>query len=241
MKKGLKKNMNKIYYKIKSNLLTSIAIIIVFFSVCIDLIPRVNLDTSIKLFIYCLAIFLIFVNMKIKNRRIENETEKEGNRKEFWIMICLIYSILLLTLLFIDGNYRGFVSVENTGITLFSKEHFEYFSNFVPFKTIYSFAQRLNEGTINFSIVLTNILGNIIAFSPFGIFIPKIFKEKFSDVRKFTLLMIMIVFIVECIQFITFQGSFDIDDLILNVLGSVMMYVIIKIKVIDRVLEKILE
>ena len=141
----------------------------------------------------------------------------------------------------LDGSYRKSTFGKNTGITLFSKEHFKYFSNFIPFKTICSFAKRLSEGTINLNIVLTNILGNIIAFSPFGIIIPKISNNKFSDIRKFTLLMIIIVFFVECIQFITFMGTFDVDDFILNVLGAVIMFGFMKIEFINKILEKILK
>lgn len=233
--------MNQIVNKIKTKLLNSIAIIIVLFSLCIDLVPNLYFNTSAKLFMYCLAIILIFINMKIKNSKIKDDYKKEKNRKEFMIKILIIYSVLLITLLFIDGNYRRFGFSVSKSITLFSKEHFECYSNFVPFKTICSFVQRMNTGTINISIVLTNIIGNIIAFAPFGIFFPTIFKEKFKDIKKFTLLMVIIVFLVECIQFITLNGSFDIDDIILNVLGAIIMFCIMKIKIINNQLEKILE
>ena len=42
------------------------------------------------------------------------------------------------------------------------------------------------------------------------------------------------VLLVEIIQFITFCGSADIDDLILNALGCVLGYGIIKMKVVRK-------
>ena len=52
--------------------------------------------------------------------------------------------------------------------------------------------------------------------------------------------MIIIVFIVECIQFITKSGTFDVDDIILNVLGATIMYGITRIKKVKELIEKIL-
>lgn len=223
--------------KIKNNIVIIIAIIIVLVSVCIDLIPNIFWDTKEKLVIYIFAMFLVFINMKIKNRK--SNSDKKENRKKTVNVIFIIYTILILSLLLIDGQYRRF-GFENT-IKLFSKEHFELYSNFIPFATIYDFIKRITDGTINTSIVVTNIIGNIIAFAPYGILIPMINKEKFDNIKNFTLLMIGIVFSVECIQFITRQGTFDIDDIILNVFGAVSMFFIMKIKVVRKIVENVLK
>ena len=146
---------------------------------------------------------------------------------------------LVTSLLLFDGSYRrsfGFNSMK-----LFSKEHFELYSNLIPFGTISSYFVRLSEGSINKAIVVTNILGNLIAFAPLGILLPLISKEKFSKLLNFIITMVVIIFIIEIIQFITLVGSFDVDDLILNVIGSVIAYEIIKIKPIKILLEKVLE
>ena len=51
---------------------------------------------------------------------------------------------------------------------------------------------------------------------------------------KTTLFVASLVIVVEIIQFITFCGSADIDDLILNTLGCVIGYGIIKINLLRK-------
>lgn len=224
--------------KVKSCILLIISGVLVLWSLCIDLTPNLILSTEGKLITYIIAMILVFIDMKIKNRKEENQIEKEKKRKRGVTLIFIIYSILLFTLLFLDGNYRrlGFEGE----IQLFSKQHFEFYSNIIPCATIFSFFTKYMEHNINLNIVITNLLGNIIAFAPFGIFLPIIFKEKINNVKKFILSMINIVFVVECIQFITKSGTFDVDDIILNVLGAVIVYGISKIKVVKKLVDNII-
>lgn len=220
----------------KKYILLMIAGLLILFSICIDLAPNLILPIKEKLIIYIIAMLLVYIDTKMKNKREENKIEK--NRKRGITLIFIIYSILLVTLLFFDGNYRR-MRFEGQ-IKIFSKEHFEFYSNIVPFATITSFFTKYIENNINLSIVVTNILGNIIAFAPFGIFLPILYKDKIDNIKKFTLTMIIIVFIVECIQFITKSGTFDVDDIILNVLGATIMYGITRIKKVKELIEKIL-
>lgn len=225
--------------KIKNYILPIISGLLILFSLGIDLAPNLISSTKLKLIIYITGMILVFIDMKVKNRKEENQIEKEKNRRRGITLIFIIYSILLVTLLLIDGNYRR--SQFGGNIQLFSKQHFEFYSNIVPFATIISFIIRYIEHNINLSIVITNILGNIIAFAPFGILLPLVFKDKINNAKKFIVSMIIIVFVVECIQFITKSGTFDIDDIILNVLGAVIVYGITRIRVINRIITRVIE
>ena len=51
--------------------------------------------------------------------------------------------------------------------------------------------------------------------------------------------MLIIVVIVEILQFILLTGSCDIDDVILNVLGACVAYKLFNIKIIKNVIAKI--
>lgn len=221
------------------NIILILSIIMIIISVIIDLMPNTFADTTTKLLIYIFAMFIAFINMKVQLRQLNEDSKKEKIRKKFLILILIIYSILLTTLLLFDSNYGRFI-FSNRKMQIFSKEHFQLYSNFIPFKTIYTFIERFFNGTINKNIVVTNILGNIIAFAPFGILIPIIFKEKFNNIKNFTLLMIGIILCVEIIQFITLKGTFDVDDLILNLLGTIITYSLIKIKKVRKILNYIL-
>ena len=51
--------------------------------------------------------------------------------------------------------------------------------------------------------------------------------------------MIIIVLAIELLQFITLSGSCDIDDIILNVSGALIMYAILKIKDVNNLIKNI--
>lgn len=210
----------------KEKVLDIIAYLFVGLSLMVDFIPNVNLSIKAKLFVYVLSILLIFINMKIQNKKLKNDEKKE-NIKKGLLKIFILYSILIATLLFLDGNYRAYTWRKN--INMFSKEYLQNFCNIVPFSTIMDFFNKSAQGYLNTKILITNILGNIFIFVPYGFFLPMIFGDKFKSLKKFILVMIAIVFAVEVIQFITGLGSFDVDDIILNTLGAVVGFLIFKI------------
>lgn len=72
--------------------------------------------------------------------------------------------------------------------------------------------------------VFINILGNIFLFMPFGIILKKL-NVKFL---KSLLLSIIIIVFVESLQYISKRGVFDIGDIILNIVGIIIGYVLIR-------------
>jgi glycopeptide antibiotics resistance protein len=72
-------------------------------------------------------------------------------------------------------------------------------------------------------IAMENLLGNIFAFCPLGLLLPLLFKR--CDRLKVTFLISLgVSLIIEIVQLIFYLGTCDIDDLILNVLGSLLGY-----------------
>lgn len=81
-----------------------------------------------------------------------------------------------------------------------------------------------------------NLLGNVVAFMPFGFLVPVMYREQRKGVsftghyfRSFlfvTLLGFLFSFVIETIQLVTKVGCFDVDDLFLNTLGVVLGYII---------------
>ena len=70
-----------------------------------------------------------------------------------------------------------------------------------------------------------NIFGNVIAFMPCGYLIPTIFKGRrsFADT---VFAGFIISFVIECTQLVFRVGSFDVDDLLLNTVGTAAGFVI---------------
>ena len=228
--------------KIINTLSIIIAIIMVSFGLIIDFNPRIYMSGTGKIIIYVTPMIVLFLNMIFQIKKSDNKEEKENVKKKMLSGIFIIYIIALATLLFLGSTYRvGGGWSDDGGIALFSNMHFKHFSNLIPFKTIISYIQRLMNGTINSSIVFINILGNLIAFAPTGFFIPILFNDKIKNLKIFSMIITISVLIIEIIQFITFTGKLDVDDIILNTLGAVIVYLLMKTKIAQKTLQKLFE
>lgn len=89
-------------------------------------------------------------------------------------------------------------------------------NNFIPFKEIF----RYDLGTPKF---IKNIIGNIIMFIPFGFFASYFLKSKKIIIPL--ILTIILTTTIETVQY--YIGRvFDIDDIILNIVGGILGYLL---------------
>ena len=212
--------------------LYSIAVIILVIYAITEITPKFALTGIARVIILCSSCTcLYFAGLFLSKYKKNNKPMKIN----LWIFFVL-YVMLFITLTLFDGFYgrRGFTSIYWTK-DLF-RNYMQNSMNLIPFKTIIGYMRFTNNTSIR--IIITNIVGNIIACMPFAFFLPLLFKRQ-NNLKFFTLTMILIVLIIELLQFITLSGSFDIDDLILNVLGAIIFYMILKIKRIDKLIKKI--
>ena len=129
--------------------------------------------------------------------------------KNIWKSIFTIYILMLL--IFIVFKFNGDVySVINTIQT--NKDR-GVGVNLIPFSTIGAYIS-----DINYSVSINNILGNIIPFIPMGFIIPMAFPSQ-RNVFKTITSGLLLIFSIEILQIIFYVGSFDIDDIILNLLS----------------------
>lgn len=75
--------------------------------------------------------------------------------------------------------------------------------------------------------VFLNLVGNVLAFVPFGLFFP-LLSRKNRSFWKVTLISFEVSLGVEVIQLVTRVGSCDVDDMILNTLGGMIGYLCFK-------------
>ena len=143
---------------------------------------------------------LIIITVIISSFRITYLISKHKKfvlHKELIYLISIIYILCLFHVVtFQDNNY---------GI-----------SNFVPFKEIF----RYDFGTPKF---MKNIVGNIMLFIPYGFIASYLLKnKKFSTI---TILTIIVSLTIETVQY--YIGRvFDIDDVILNLAGEIIGFLI---------------
>lgn len=132
-------------------------------------------------------------------------------KKRIWQAVFLLYSGVMLWLLF---HRTGYVD----GIPYVQQMKW----NLVPFHTIKLFWRLLDDPTYRISAIV-NLCGNVILFVPLGYMLPKVFGC--LDAPGKTLLTAgILILTVELTQLLTLLGTCDIDDLLLNLLGTAMGY-----------------
>ncbi len=130
-----------------------------------------------------------------------------------------LYIVGLLFILFFARVNRG----DLYQWKLFSQEHLERI-HLIPFATIRRFLARLNEQTIQPDFVIRNVVINLLLFLPMGAALPILFPKRFDRFWKTILFIALLVIFLEILQFITFYGSADIDDLLFNTFGAAVGY-----------------
>lgn len=116
-----------------------------------------------------------------------------------------VYIIFLIYFLFF---------AESTGRTFESRS---YHYNLDLFKEIGRFIKYRN--VLGMQAVLLNLLGNVVAFIPFGFFLP-ILHPRCRSFMYTTFFSFEFSLMVETIQLVSKVGSFDVDDLLLNTIGG---------------------
>lgn len=128
------------------------------------------------------------------------------------LVMFVLYLLYLLYLTIFDRNYGRDVINRNI--------------NIVPFRTIIRFLYR----SYDLKVILINIVGNIAAFVPMGFLLPISFS-KLNGLLRVLLVVLLATLSIEIYQYIKGVGVSDIDDVLLNVLGGIMGYFIMKIVV----------
>ena len=127
----------------------------------------------------------------------------------------LLYCAVMLWLLF--GRPTGWVAGQSYGAML------RLNTNLTPLLTIrnYIFVIRKNTNPELVRHCVINLGGNILLFIPAGYLLPRIFPKQ----RNFLLFLLTCaasILLVETAQLFSLLGSFDIDDLILNLAGMIL-------------------
>lgn len=152
-------------------------------------------------------------------------------------MLFLAYCFIVIDFTLIDNsfgrNVSSIFSLKQSEIIPFLKNNI----NLIPFATVKLFIKGYQSGVLYLGAVLENLLGNFMVFMPFAVFLPML-SDSFFNIKKYIILIISVVCIIELLQIIMLTGSLDIDDLILNLSGSVLAFVALKSKKISVYLSR---
>lgn len=210
-----------------------IAILFLGFYGIIELYPNFNLSEFGRLFLLCgSCVFLYFGGLLLSKYRKDNKPMKIN----LWIFFGL-YLLLFITLTLFDQFWgRNGLAFVNWSKDMFHNYINNSF-NIIPFKTIIEYIGEFYS-LLGTRAIMFNLLGNIVACMPFAFFLPLLFKKQ-NNVKRFILTMICVVLIIELLQFVTLSGSCDIDDIILNVFGALIMYAILRIRTVNHLIKNI--
>ena len=145
--------------------------------------------------------------------------ENGANRKRILLILFLSYTAAMLWLLFFrtggwipDMDYR---------------QQLRQNINLIPFYTTRNYARVIFRHTNEdvFWHCVMNLGGNVGLFIPAGLLIPAIW-EKMRKLYRFLPLCAGVMFLVETLQLFALLGRFDIDDLILNLLGMLLGFLL---------------
>ena len=223
--------------KVINGIIIVLSSIFIGFVMIFSMLPNIVLNVSITIGGFVIPIFIIIITMVVEIKKSKDVQEKSKIRN-FWLKaLFIIYCLLLITILFLNNEYRmgGFQNI-NT----FSKEHFETI-NVIPFATIIEYIIGVISNDINTCIVIINFATNLLLFTPMGFFIPILFQSKIKNIKQFVIMIIILTLIVEILQFITYRGSTDIDDIMLNTIGAVIVYLLMKTKFVKKLLKKVID
>ncbi len=136
--------------------------------------------------------------------------KKENTRKLLYALKILLFAaylaLLCYFLFFAESMGRSFT--ERT-----------YHYNLRPFKEIKRFWE--HREALGFWSVTLNLAGNVVAFIPFGMFLPWLYGQ----CRRFSITVFFsfeLSLFVEITQLVLKVGSFDVDDILLNTLGGIL-------------------
>ena len=138
--------------------------------------------------------------------------KKEFNHKAVMKLLFIIYMCVLVYVVFF---------AEAMGRT--PQDGYVY--NLTPLKEIKRFMKYIWDNDALGRAARLNIFGNIIAFIPFGIYLPYTSESKLGFISTF-LYTFSLSLTIELVQLITRVGSCDVDDIILNALGGVIGYIL---------------
>lgn len=134
-----------------------------------------------------------------------------------WKLLFVVYAAVMLWLLF--DRERSLYELDYWS-------QVQQNMNLEPFHTIKLFWNVLDREEYRLMAII-NLGGNVGMFIPMGFFLPTIWKSM-RKWWKTWMATLLIMLAVETLQLFTLRGTFDVDDLILNLLGAAMGYCVFR-------------
>ena len=135
------------------------------------------------------------------------------NKKLIKILFYIYIAFLILfVVLKFDGSFERIISLHNSIIEN-EKDGLRNI-NLIPFRSMSPYLRDITE-----PYAFKNIIANILVFIPLGFFIS---NKNPKNVFKALIICLGVILSIELIQLFFKIGFFDVDDIILNFIGSLL-------------------
>ena len=161
------------------------------------------LPVNEQLLVPCLTAALVCVGVLVRTRHMSVQHRSAYRRRALWVL--LLYYIAILSVLLFFGGLFHVDRVWGGAV------------NLKPFYTIRRFLIHYRHtGSLS---SLSNLLGNVVLLLPLGILLPAMFRPM-RRAWLFLPVMALVCVGVEALQWSSGRGIADVDDSILNFVGT---------------------
>ena len=215
-------------YKIKTKqlratLLKTITELIIFFTVSSFIITLSVTNLIFRYSMTSIKAIIIMVSLSLLCFSFGLLMNKERIYKNNITIYIGLYLLLLLSITF-------FIARPNFNLEWDAIFHI-YEGSLIPFNTI----SRYFSGRASLRSILYNVLGNMVLLIPLS-FLLMVKNKKYKNILRQMLFLLPLIIGIELFQEITGTGSFDIDDIILNVTGPIIFtFLITRFHIMDKI------
>ncbi len=203
----------------------------------LEFYPRILFRPAGKIAVLLIFCFFTYLGSRTLSKS-RSEKQLQIMKFSFWCCFAAYLTLLITFTLLEPDFYRT-----GTASTVFSdpvllRYYLDNLLNLIPFRTILYYVGCFFQQSRPFSDIATNLLGNLAALMPMGLFLPLLVK-KCRGLLPFTLVTGAVVVVIELSQFLFAAGFCDVDDLILNVSGAVITYWLLHRKPVRILVQKL--
>ena len=167
------------------------------------------------IFNFLFVLIILVANWNLYSNYFDKKIDKEKMNKITYGIVLTLYTIMILNVTIYERQlFFGFKWKE-------LNNYFKYGGvNIIPFKTIFKYIIDIKRYWPKLFIL--NIFGNILIYMPIQFLMMKIFGK--LSFKKYLIIDIALILIIEVLQFLSGTGVFDVDDIMLNVCGMSIVY-----------------
>ncbi|MBQ8187829.1 MAG: VanZ family protein [Clostridia bacterium] len=132
-------------------------------------------------------------------------------------IVKVLFGVYGLALLYLSVFRNLAFMLNNLEIGRNLLSHIRYHVNFIPFDTYNTYYDRLMSSTINVDTVVSVVCSNLLVLIPLGFLCRMCLNMPFG---KTMLTALLTAVVLDMIQLLTMTGSFDVDIILLRMVGA---------------------